>query len=197
MGGYDIFGTQSVTAAHDDRLPVFFGIESALDIEVERFTERTGLFRAVEHGNLLDGFGEITEEMFKRERTIQMNCQQTDLFAFGVQIIYSFFDDVTDGTHGNNDTIGIRSAVIIKQVIFTTGQLFEFGHIPFNDFRQRVIVTVGNFAFLEIDVRILRCTADYRMIGVQRPTTESGKSILVNQFGEVIIFESFNFLHFM
>ena len=196
VGGNDVLGTEAITAADDQRLPLL-AVESALHVEVQRLADRAGLFRAVEHRDLFDGLGNVAEEMFERERPVQVNGQQADLFALAVQVIDSFLDDVANRTHGHDDTVGVRRTVVVEQVIFTAGEFLDFGHVGLDDLGNRFIIGVGNFAFLEVDVRVLGRAAHHRMIRVQRATTESVQGILVDQAGQFVILDDFDFLGFV
>ena len=126
-----------------------------------------------------------------------MDCQQTDFFAFGIQIIHSLFDDIADRTHGNNDPVGVFGAIVVEQMVFAAGQLADLAHIVFDNTGNRLIVRVGYFPLLEVNIRVLRGAANHRMIGIQRPATECVERILINQARQIVIIHHFNFLGFM
>ena len=126
-----------------------------------------------------------------------MNRQQTDLFAFCVQIIDRLFNDITDRAHGDNDPVSVFGAVIIEQVIFATSQFADLAHIVFDNPGNRFVIRVGYLALLEVNIRVLRSAAYHRMIRVQRPAAEGIEGILIDQFRQVIIIHHFDFLRFM
>ena len=196
VGRNDVFGAEAVATTDDDRLP-FLAVERALNVEIQRLADRSRLFGPVKHGDLFDRLGDIAEEMLQRERTIQVDRQQTDLFAFGVQVVDGFLDHVADRTHRDDDAVGVFGAVIVEQVILAAGHFADFCHIFLDDAGDGLIVEIGDFALLEVNVRILGGAANHRMVGVQRPATEGVQRILVDQAGQFVIFDHFNFLRFV
>ena len=89
LSGSCILGCQTVTAAYDDG-GVGFAIEAFLDVEIEGFAVCSGLFGAVEHCYAF-GCGRYgCEEVFGGERTVEMYGNQTDFFAFGVEVVDRF-----------------------------------------------------------------------------------------------------------
>ena len=96
-------------------------------------------------------------------RTIQMDIQQTDVLATGVEEINCFTNGITDRTHCYDDAICILVSVVIKQMIFATGQLANLIHVLFNNRRNSQIERIGCFTNLEEYIWILsRTTLDWR-----------------------------------
>ena len=126
-----------------------------------------------------------------------MNRQQTHFFTLAAQEIDGFFNGFTAGTHSNNQTICFRIAVVIKQMILTTGDFIYFLHVSFYQFRNRFIEAVGNFTLLEIDVRVLSSTANDRMIRVQRIATERFNSFKVGYLRHIFVIDKLDFLNLM
>ena len=126
-----------------------------------------------------------------------MHRQHADLFSLGVQVVDDFLDRFTHRTHGNDQAFGVRRAMIIEQGIFAAGQFGDFGHIALDDFRQFFPVTIGYFALLEVDVRVLHAAAQRRMIRVERPAAEFVHRTIVQEACQFVIFENFDLLHFV
>ena len=196
VGRNDVLGTEAVATANDQRLP-FLAVEGALHVKVQRLTEGTGLFGAVQHRDLLHSLGNVAEEMFERERSVQVDGQQTDLFPLAIQVVDGFLDDVARRAHRHNDAVGVRRAVIVEQMILAAGQFLDLGHIGLDDLGNRVIVGVGDFTLLEVDVRILRGSPHHRVIRVQGPAAESVQGILVDQAGQFVVFDDLDLLGLM
>jgi hypothetical protein len=60
------------------------------DVEIERLASRACFFAAVEDGNLLYRGGQGGGEVFDRERAIEADFEQTDVFAAGCQGVNGF-----------------------------------------------------------------------------------------------------------
>ena len=135
--------------------------------------------------------------MFERERPVQVDSQQADLLPFAVQVVDGFLDDVAGRTHRHDDAVGVRRAVVVEQMILTAGQFLDFAHVGLDDLRDRVIVGVGDFALLEVNVRVLRGSPNHRVIRVQRPAAECVQGILVDQTGQFVVFDDLDFLGLM
>ena len=135
--------------------------------------------------------------MFERERPVQVDGQQADLFTFAVQVVDGFLDDVADRSHRHDDAVGVRGAVVVEQVVFAAGEFFDLGHVGLDDFGNRFIVGVGNFALLEVNVRVLGRAPNHRMIRAQRAAAESVQAILVDQAGQFVILDDFDLLGFV
>ena len=80
-----ILGTQTITAAYDNR-SILCTVEAVFYVEVQRFAVSTRFFRTVQYGNLLGSLGNGGKEVLGRERTIQVNGNQTYLFAIGNEV---------------------------------------------------------------------------------------------------------------
>ena len=135
--------------------------------------------------------------MFSRERTIEVNVQDTDFFALFAKDLGNFFSSLSTAAHHNNDIFCISSAGVVEEFIITASQLADFFHVFFNDFRQGIIVFVDSFASLEVDIRVLSRTAGNRVIRIQGMFAEFIQCFVVNQFSKVIIVQKFNLLDFV
>ena len=93
--------------------------------------------------------------MLSRERTVQAYLDKADSFSFVNQVIDNLFDCFTGRTHGNDDSFRIRIAYIIKQPIFATGQVLDLFHTLRDNGRNPLIIGIGHFYTLKINVRIL------------------------------------------
>ena len=196
MIGRRVLAAETIAAADDDRVHVGV-VECRLDIEVERLADRARLLRAVEDGDLLDRLRQILEEMFERERTIEMHGKKADLFTLGIEIIHGFAGRLTDRAHGDDDALGILCTMIVEEMVLASRDLREICHGFLDKLRQRFIVLVGGFLRLEVDIRILRRTADDRMIRVQCACTELLDRIPVEEFRKIVKVDDFDLLNLM
>ena len=65
-------------------------VENITDIKVQRIAGSTRFFGTVENTDTFYRIRQNVEEIFRRERTIQMNADQANFFTFGIQVIDNF-----------------------------------------------------------------------------------------------------------
>ena len=192
----EFLGTHAVTAA-DDQRTVSLVVVDVPDIQVQRFAVGASFLGPVQNSNPFYGCRHGLEEMFGGERTIQMYVQHADFFALSVQDLGNFFHGLSAGAHDYYNVFSIGSTGVVEQLVVTAGQLADFVHVIFYDFRQGFVVFVYSFTGLEVNIRVLVGTTDYRMIRVQRIFTEFLQFIVINQFFQFIIVQQFDLLDFV
>src|SRR3989337_4057993 len=94
-----------------------------------------------------------------------------------VQALGSLCSGFSATAHQNDHAVGIWRADVIEEVVLPPGQASEFVHRILDDVRAGLIEGIGNLASLEVDIRVLRSTADDRVIW-RKGTRPMG----VNQF---------------
>ena len=112
-------------------------------------------------------------------------------------MVDGLFHDVRAGAHGDDHLVRIGRADVIEQVVLASGQLAHFVHVMLHDGRDRLVVLVGSFTVLEVNVRVLRAAAQVRMFGVERTGTEGRNRIAVEQLIHILIIDRFDLLDFM
>ena len=189
----EFLAAEAVSAA--DNRNILAGLsESGHDVLIQRFAEGAGLLRAVEHRNALACRGQRFDKLLARPRTIQTNLDKAELIALAVQVVDRFLHDVRAAAHADEHVLRIRSADVIEQMIASSCDLADFVHVMLNDFRDRVIVLVRRFTRLEVDIRVLRGTADMRMVRVHRAGTEPGDRVPIEQLVHVDQFDLLDFV---
>ena len=197
FGGREFFGTQTETAAYDNRFHVAL-IERAADILIQRFAQAARFLGAVQHRNLFHSLRNRSQEMFHRERTVQVNCQHADLCAFcRIDQFRGLDGGLLAGAHNHDQLVRVLRTVVIEQMVFTAGDLADFGHVFFHDFRNRFIVFVNGFAALEVSIRVLGRAAHNRSIRIQATLPERFYSFPVQHVRIIFVIEYFNLLNFM
>ena len=191
-----IFRTQTVTTTHDNR-SIFCTIEAVFNIQIQRFAVSSRFFGTVKNSNSLDSFGNSSQEVFCRERTVQVYGNHTHFFTFAHQVINSFASSFCYRTHSDDYAFCILSTIVIEQTVFTACDFRDFVHIFFYDSGNSFIEVVARFSVLEEVVRIFSHTASNRLVGIQCACTEFSQSMLIYQAGQVFIFQHFNLLNFM
>ena len=116
-----------------------------------------------------------------------MNLNDTNLFAFGYQIVDHFFGHIADGAHGNDHTVSIGCAMIVEQAVIGAQLFIDHAHILFYHSGQSVVHGVAGFTMLEEDIAVLVRAAHGRMLGVQCFVTELLDGIHVQHFLQVLV----------
>ena len=126
-----------------------------------------------------------------------MNFNKTNFFAFFSKIVDNFFSNITDRTHGNDNTVSIRSTVVIEKTIVCTKFFVDFVDVFFYNGRKSIISRVTGFTVLEENVTIFMGTAHCRMFRIQSMSTEFLYSIHIEHIFKISIIPSFDFLDFV
>lgn len=122
-----------------------------------------------------------------------MHAEQPDLLSRRVQRIHHFLNGIADRSHCDNHPFGIRRAGIVKQMVLPAGERADLRHIAFDNVGQRLIKTVARLPLTEVDIRVLRRSADDRMIRMQRVTAEAVERGPVQQRRQLLIFQHLDF----
>ena len=126
-----------------------------------------------------------------------MYGEYAGLFAFLIQVINGFHSRLAYGTHSDYDALCVFCAVVVKEMMLATGDFRHLSHSFFNEVGNGVVIFIGNFAALEVDVGVLRGAADNGMIGVKSATTELFNGIPIQNFCEIRIINDFDLLNFV
>ena len=163
----------------------------------ERFASGTRFLAAVEDGNLLDSLRESGNDGFHRERTVQADVHETDLFALGVEVL----DGVTDGagrrTHRNDHAVSVGGTDVVHDVVLTASVASNLVHVLLDNFRNLGVERVHRFAALEVDVRVLGGTAHGRAVRSEAALPASLHVLFVDDVTDNAVFESFDLHHFV
>ena len=65
---------------------------AASNVQIQGLADRAGLLGTVQNGDLLHGLRQHVQQVLGHERTVQVNLDQANLLASGVQVIDNFFD---------------------------------------------------------------------------------------------------------
>ena len=126
-----------------------------------------------------------------------MYAKHANFFAFCIKFFYNGTNGVCAATHNDNHIFSVFCTVVVEQVIFATGNFGDFAHVFFYDFRKSIVVAVYCFTSLEVDVRVLSSTTDYRVVRVQAALTECRNCVFVQKFFQISVIHNFNFLDFV
>ena len=196
-GRREFLAAEAVASADDLDAAAARFAERGHDVFIQRFAEGAGLLRAVEDCDLLAGCRDRFEELIRRKRTIQTDLDETELLALAVQIVDGFFRNVRAGTHDDEHLLRIGCADVVEQVIVTARDLADLVHVVLNDLGDLGVIVVRRFTVLEVDVRVLRRTAEVRVIRVHRAGTERRNRVAVEELVHVGIVDHLDLLDFV
>ena len=182
-----VLRAEAVTAADDLDVGLAGLIEGGDDVLVKGLADGAGLLGAVHDGDLLDGLGDHVDEALDGERAEQADLDEADLLAVGVQVVDDLLEDVAEGAHADDDTVGVGGAVVVEQAVIGAELLVDLAHILLDDGGQLVIGLVAGLAVLEEDVAVLVGAASVRVLRVQGVVTERLDGIHVAHVLEVLV----------
>ena len=165
-GRIEFLAAEAVSAAEHFRLDLLF-VKRGDDVEIERFAEGTRFLGAVEHGDFLCGLGERGNELFHGEGTVKSDFEHADFLSFRVEVIDRLFDCFRTATHKDDDAVGVLCAVVVDEVILSARNGRDLVHHRLDDAGDGVVILVGGFSVLEVDVGVLRRARLMRMFGVE------------------------------
>ena len=193
LGRSGILAAEAVAAGIDERAVGVVDVGGA-DILIQRLADGAGFLHTVQNGDLLHRLGHGGKQMLGGEGAEQMHLQEAYLLALGVQIVDDLLSAAGHAAHGYDDTLGIRSAVVVEQVILTAGQLADLRHIVLHHIGQLGVVGVVGLPQLEIDIGVIHQRTHPGILGVQRIGTELGQRVIIHQLGVVIILQHIDLL---
>ena len=195
--GVELFGAEAVSAAHhlDVRHALFE--QSGAYVEVQRFAQRAGFLRPVEHREFFHGLGQRRDERVHGERAVQPYFQHADLMPFLVHSVDGFFDGFRAAAHDDGNVFRVGRAHVIEEVIFSARQGGDLVHHLLHDGGGGFVILVRRFAVLEVDVRILRRAFLNRMFGVERACAEIFDFLHVDEGFHFVVIDDVDLAHFM
>ena len=194
--GLRIFGGQAITAT-DDGVDFARAVQHLVNIHEQRFV-RADFFGAIEHSDFLDRRRHDRQQVFGRERTVQVNFHQPDFLTLLVEGFNDFFSGFRHGTHRDDDAIGFRMTDIHKRGIMTSRQIGDFLEVIFNDRQDLVVMRILRFTGLEVHVIVFSTTTGYRVsVRVEGVGAEAFQTVFIQPALQHIQVDFFDFLDFV
>ena len=110
-----------------------------------------------------------------------MNLNETNLLTVSVEEVDNFFSCLADRTHSDDYTVSISCTIVVEELVICATDLVDLIHVVLNLIRYCKIEGVGSFSALEVDIRVLSCTTECRVVRRKRSLTESLDCLIVNQ----------------
>ena len=167
------------------------------NIEIERFAQCTWFLRTVENGDALHAGRQHSFQILHAKGSIEVHADHTDLLSLTGKIVDNLASGLCNGTHADDDILGIGSAVIGEWSIVASGQFLNLLHIVIHNVGHSLIVLVADLTMSKEGVGILGHTTHNGMLGVEGTGTELGQCLLVNEGSEVVVIETLDFLNLM
>ena len=196
MGRSRILAAQAGTAADDEDIRTD-GSKGVPDIQEQRFAQGARFLRAVDDCHFPDRFRDIFKEVLQGERTVQMDSQETHLFAVGIQVIHGFFRSFGEGPHRYDHAVSVRSAIVDERMVFTAGQFGDLLHVSFHDVRNGFVVFVYDLLLLEIYIAVFQGAFNGRMVRIRSSVAEFFDCFLIGHGKEILVVIGFDLLYFM
>ena len=114
-----------------------------------------------------------------------------------VEVVDDFLGHVADGAHGDDDTVSIRGAVVVEQLVVGADLGIDLAHVLLDQIRHGVIIFIGRLTVLEEDIAVFVAAAHLRMLRVQAALTEGIDRIHVHHLGQIVIIPDGNLLNLM
>ena len=73
----------------------------------------------------------------------------------GVQVVDGLLKRIAEGTHADNDAIGILSPIVVEQVVATAQLGVDLVHVALDDGGKLIVHRVTGLTVLEEDIAIL------------------------------------------
>ena len=178
--------TKTITATHDER-SALTAIVSVFHVEVKRFACCAGFLRTVEDSDTLAGGRHSRQQMFHRERAIEVYADHADLLASFIEIVDSLTCGFGDRTHADDDAFGVVSAIVAEQLIIAAGDLGHFGHVFLYNGRNGIVISVAAFTVGKEGFGVLGHTTGYGVLRRKRTGTELAQRFLVDERTQVFL----------
>ena len=173
-----VLGTKTVTSGeYLSVLELVLLLEGCNYIEVQRLAEGTRLLCSVEYGDLLNCCRDSGSECGGNERSVQSYLYKADLSALLEQVVDGLLDGVAYGAHCYDNFLGVRSAIVVEQLVICTDLCIYLVHVLGNYVRYVVVVGVASLTSLEEDIRVLSCAVEYGLLRVEGSVAERLNSV--------------------
>ena len=193
-GGVELLAAETVAAAHDHQIVPAGFAERGADVGVQGLAQGAGLLGAVHDGQLLAGGGDGGQELVGHEGTIQTDLDEAQLLALAVQVVDGLLGHVGAAAHDDHHAVRVGGAHVVEEVVGPAGEGADLLHVVLHDGGDGIIVLVGRFTILEVDVGVLRRAAQVGMLGVQSPLTELLHRFVVEELAHVLIVDGLDLL---
>jgi hypothetical protein len=156
---------------------------------VQRLARGARLLRAIQYGDGTHGRGEDGQEVTQGKRPEQPHLQQPDTLAARHQPVHGLAGGASARPHQHHDAFRLRRAGVLEQTVATSRARLETRHRGFHHTGDTPVEQVRGLAHLEVHVRVLRRSADERVIGVEGARAVRDHELVIHQRPQVVVRE--------
>ena len=135
------------------------------------------------------GDGQRLDQRLRRKRPVEPNLRHADTLAARGERRHGLLHRLPARPHHHEHALGLRVAEVIDDVVAAAGALGEERHRVLHGIGDAGVEGVDRLARLEVDVRVLRRTADERPLRRQCPPAMRPHEVLGHQRAQVVVGE--------
>ena len=130
--------------------------------------------------------------MLRAERPVQVHLHETGLGSAAVKLVHGLAHRAGNTSHGHHHIRGIRCAIVVEELVVTSGDGVDLSEILLHDARKGVVIWIACLAVLEESVGILDGAAHQRMLGIERTGAEGSERVAVQQRAQALGIDLFD-----
>ena len=119
--------------------------------------------------------------MLGTERAIEANLQHTGLATLLVQVVACPLEGVCTAAHHDDDIGSIGITNIVEEVVRATGESGDLVHVLLHHLGEGFVVRIDGLTTLEVDVFVLGCDLQDRVLGAHCPFAEAADILFLYQ----------------
>ena len=193
LAGGGVLAAETVAASHDGHVPIQRLIYGT-DVLIQRLAHSTRLLGAIQHRQLAAGLRNGGKELVGGEGAVQMDIQQSHLFALGGQEVNGLLSGLGGTAHQHHHTLCIRCTVVVEQLVLPTRQLADLFHVVLHRLGDGRHLLVARLAALEENVGVDGSTASGGVLRVQRVAAERPQCVHIHQRTQLLIVQRLDLL---
>jgi hypothetical protein len=139
--------------------------------------------------------GDGIEQMPRREGPVQVDLDEADRLAVGLQVLHGLAHGIGPGAHDDDHPLCLRIAEILEQPVLPAGELGEFLHVRLHDSGRPGVVGIDGLAALEIHVGVLRRAAHEGVIRIESALAVGDHQVVADHRADLRVGEQGDLVH--
>jgi len=156
---------------------------------------RAGLFGPVHDGERFHSGGNSLDKRFGGEGAVKSYFYHTDLLTFCVEVIHGFFNRFRAAAHDDYHAVRVGSAVVVDEVVLSARERADLIHLRLYDRGDGVVVFIGSFSVLEVDIGVLRGALLMGMLRIESAGAELVHLFEVDKLFYLVILDRVDLAH--
>ena len=158
-------------------------------VQEKRLAEGARLLGAVQHGDAPHASRERPRQLARRERPVEPDLRDAHPLPLRLQVRDRLAGGLPARSHHDQHALGFGVAAVVDQRVVTARPLAETVHRALHDLGHARIERVDGLARLEVDVGVLRGTANERPLRRQRSRAMRADQLVRDQGTHVVVVE--------